>query len=226
MKRITVFFTIWVAMLLCGGACALAAEAAPAVEHVASETASDAAGHEGVGHEAPGELIPISKEALKQAFVQAVWVVIIFLIVLAILYPTAWKGVLNGLKAREQRIRKEITDAEAARLKAEQTLSDYTRQLATAEQRVRDMLAKAHSDGESLAAKIREGAGREAEAIKTKALADIEDARKNAVLQVHSEAAEMSTAIAEKIIRRSLNVDDQRELVRASLEQLESGNRN
>lgn len=219
MKRITLFLTLWAAMLLGSAASALAQ--GPAVEHVASETAS-AAG----GHEAPGELIPISREAQNQALAQAIWVVIIFLIVLAILYPTAWKGVLNGLKTREQRIRKDIADAEAARLKAEQTLGDYTRQLDTAAERVRDMLTKAHSDGEQLAATIREGAGREAEAIKSKALGDIEEARKVAVLQVHAEAAEISTAIAEKIIRRSLNVEDQRELVRASLAQLESGNRN
>lgn len=218
MKRITVFFTIWALMLLCGAAGTLAE--APAVEHVATEAHAEPAGH------VAGELIPISPSAQKAALVQAIWVVIIFLIVLAILYPTAWKGVLNGLKTREQRIRKEITDAEAARLKAEQTLADYTRQLATAEERVREMLTKAHSDGERLAANIREGAGREAEAVKSKALADIEEARKVAVQQVHSEAAEISTAIAEKIIRRSLNVEDQRELVRASLEQLESGNRN
>ena len=84
-------------------------------------------------------------------FGQAVWVAIIFLIVLAILYPTAWKNILEGLKAREARIRGDIAAAEAARLKAEATLKEYAAQLATAEGKVREMLATATADAEKAA---------------------------------------------------------------------------
>ena len=45
----------------------------------------------------------------------ALWVVIIFVVMLMILYPTAWRNVLEGLKKREERIRKDIAEAEAAR---------------------------------------------------------------------------------------------------------------
>jgi len=217
MKKLALILAAVAMMLLNGAALSLAA--APAGDQAHS---AEAAG----GHGAPGELVPISEHAQKQAFAQAVWVLIIFLMVLAILYPTAWKGVLNGLKTREQRIRNDIAEAEAARAKAEQTLAEYNRQLASAEERVREMLAKAQADGERLASTIREKATQEAETIKSRALSEIEEARKSAIAQVHSEAAEISTAIAEKIIRRNLNADDQRDLVRASLEQLESGHRN
>ena len=61
----------------------------------------------------------------------------IFLVVAFILYKTAWKNVLVGLKAREDRIRKDIDDAEAARLKAEETLRQYDTRLADAERRSR-----------------------------------------------------------------------------------------
>lgn len=221
MKRIKLLLVIWAAMLLTSGTLVLAAAEVPAVDHAEATAVEHGGGHSGTG-----ELVPVSPDAQKQALVQAVWVVIIFLVLLVILYPTAWKGVLHGLKTREQRIRKEIADAEAARLRAEQTLADYNQQLAKAEDRVREMLAKAHADGERLAATIREKASSEAEGIKNKAVADIDDARKTAVTQVHAEAAELATAVAEKIIRRNLNADDQRELVRASLEELESGHRN
>ena len=43
-----------------------------------------------------------------------------------------------------------------------------------------------------------------------------------AIRQVHEQAAVLSTRIAEKILRRNLNPDDQRELVRESLEQLQT----
>lgn len=156
----------------------------------------------------------------------AVWVLVIFVVMLAVLYPTAWKGVLAGLKAREERIRKDIADAESARAKAEATLADYNRQLALADDRARETLAKAQADAERLAATIREKAGAEAEGIKAKALSDIEDARKAAVAQIHEQAVELSTLMAEKIIRRALNPDDQRDLVRTSLQQLEAAKRN
>lgn len=171
------------------------------------------------GHEKPPELISFQPET-------AIWVLVIFIVMLVVLYPTAWKGVLAGLKAREERIRKEIADAEADRAKAQATLAEYNKQLATAEEKVRELLAKAVADGERIAANIRTSAATEAGAIKDKALSDIEDARKVAVTQIQAQAAEMATAIAEKIIRRNLNVDDQRELVRASLEQLEATRRN
>ncbi len=44
-----------------------------------------------------------------------IWVLIFFAIVVIVLYKAAWKNVLASLKAREERIRKDIADAEAAR---------------------------------------------------------------------------------------------------------------
>src|SRR6266536_3763602 len=94
-------------------------------------TQATAAAHAEGGHE-KGELMPdMSKTS---SWLSALWVIIIFGIMLAILYPTAWKNVIAGLKAREQRIRNDISEAEADRGKAEATLREYSAQLATAEQ--------------------------------------------------------------------------------------------
>lgn len=215
MTRIRNFLLLCV-MALSLIACSSAFAAAPTGE----------SGHGGEHEFVGNELIPIQPESQKQAVVQAVWVLIIFTILLAILYPTAWKGVLAALKAREQRIRQDIADAEATRAKAEATLAEYNKQLSTAEDRVREMLAKAQSDAQRLAETIRGSATQEADAIKQKALTDIEGARRLAISQIKQEAAELSTAIAEKIIRRNLNVDDQRELVKQSLSQLEAAGSN
>jgi F-type H+-transporting ATPase subunit b len=166
----------------------------------------------------PGPLLP--NPAASETWLQALWVVIIFLILLAILYPTAWKNVLAGLKAREQRIRQDIADAEAARTKAEATLKEYNAQLATAEGRVRDMLAKATADGEAIAANIRTRAQQEAEETRERALRDIDAARDQAIAQVHEQAAVLATTVAEKILRRELNAEDQRDLVAQSLSEL------
>ena len=184
--------------------------------------AADPAPHGGGGHDAHVEvdqrLVPIPPS--RDTMVSALWVLIIFLVMLAILYPTAWKNVLAGLKAREQRIRQDIAEAEAARVKAEATLKEYNAQLAAAEARVRDMLAKATADGEAIATGIRTRAQQEAEETRTRALRDIDAARDQAVAQVHEQAAVLATMVAEKILRRNLNADDQKDLVAQSLNEL------
>jgi F-type H+-transporting ATPase subunit b len=158
----------------------------------------------------------------KSTYLEAAWVVIIFVVLLAVLYPTAWKSVLAGLKAREARIRNDIAEAEASRAKAEATLNQYNVQLAAAEERVRQMISQAVADGEKLATSIRMKAQAEAEEIKERVNRDIEAARDAALREIYEKTAEIATSIAEKIIRRNLNVNDQQELVRESLNQLQA----
>jgi len=135
------------------------AEGPEAGAGAAHTTPHDAAtgGHE--GHK-QYELLPNAKD--PQTWWAAVWVLIIFVVLLAVLYPTAWKNVLAGLKAREDRIRKDIADAEAARARAEATLREYNTKLATAEGQIREMLSKATADAEKIATSIRMQAQHEA----------------------------------------------------------------
>jgi F-type H+-transporting ATPase subunit b len=202
--------------------CALAARI-PAQPHEPAPSAGHEAGAASVEHEKQAPLLPNNGQEFKEYFMgPAIWTIVIFLIMLAILYPTAWKNVLAGLKKREERIRKDIADAEAARAKAEDTLREYSQQLSAAEGRVRDMLSKATQDGERLAAQIRAQAQKEAEEIRERNAKDIEAAKHAAIREIHESAVDLSTRIAEKILKRNLNADDQRELVRSSLEQLSS----
>jgi F-type H+-transporting ATPase subunit b len=183
-------------------------------EHVAAGASAEHAEH--------AEKPLIDDTSDPQTWYAALWVVIIFVVLLAVLYPTAWKGVLAGLKAREERIRKDIADAEAARGKAEATLREYNSQLATAEGRVRDMIAKATGEAERIAASIRAHAQQESEEIKERANRDIETAKNQALSEIYEQTANLATNVAEKILRRNLNADDQRDLVKSSLDQLQT----
>ncbi len=157
---------------------------------------------------------------------EAIWIVIIFSVLLVILYKTAWKTVLVSLKTREDGIRKYISDAEAARAKSETALKEYNAQLATAEQKVREMIQNAAAEGERISTQIKMQAQQESEAAKERATKDIETAKKHAIQEIYTEAANLSTSIAEKILRRNLNADDQRDLVSRSLEQLQEVGKN
>jgi len=157
---------------------------------------------------------------VNEGLVTGIVTIVIFAILVAVLGKYAWGPILSGLKAREEKIRKDIADAEATRAKAEATLREYNQQLATAEQKVRDMLNRAATDAEKLAAGIRTHAQQEAEETKERALKDIEAARVQAIAQVYEQTADLATRVAEKIIRRNLNADDQRDLVERSLERV------
>jgi len=158
----------------------------------------------------------------REALIPAVTTLVVFAFLLAVLGKFAWGPIAAGLKGREDKIRKDIADAEDARRRAEETLREYNARLATAENSVRDMLTKATADGERLATTIRMQAQREAEEIKERTNRDIEAARDAAVRQVREEAVNLATMMAEKVLRRNLNANDQRDLLQSSLEQLQT----
>jgi F-type H+-transporting ATPase subunit b len=184
--------------------------------------------HGATVHDAEGDekvdLLPNPHD--PQTWWQSLWVIIIFLVLLAVLYPTAWKSVLAGLKAREDKIRKDIADAEAARVKAETALKDYTAKLAAAENSAREIINKAGTDAEAVAAQIRARSQAEVEEMKEKALKDIEAAKSTALREIYDQTAELATNVAEKILRRNLNANDQRDLVAQSLDQLQDVSKN
>ncbi|MGH7214022.1 MAG: F0F1 ATP synthase subunit B [Tepidisphaeraceae bacterium] len=228
-KRALTVLSLTAAIFLTAPAGALAADPSHNVTH-AAEAARDKA-HAGalkaqadIIHETQhgADKSPLPDPTSADTWYQALWVVIIFIVLLAILYPTAWKNVLAGLKKREERIRKDIADAETARVRAEATLKEYNNKLATAENQMRDILSRATTEGEAIATKIRMQAQQESEEIKERANRDIESVKNAALREVYEQTATLATSVAEKILRRNLNADDQRELVRSSLEQLQT----
>jgi F-type H+-transporting ATPase subunit b len=158
----------------------------------------------------------------KERLITAIVTLIVFGVLVAVLGKTAWGPIAKGLQDREDKIRRDIEEAEAARARSEATLKDYQAQLATAEAKVRELLSKATTDAEQIAASIRTRAQQESQEIKENATKEIDSARRDAVRQVHEHAAILATNVAEKILKRNLNADDQRDLVRTSLEQLET----
>ncbi len=158
----------------------------------------------------------------KEGMIPAIVALIIFVALVIVLSKFAWGPIAKGLQDREDKIRRDIEEAEASRAKAEAMIKEYQAQLATAEGKVREMLAKATVDAEQIATNVRTRAQQEAQEIKESATREIDSARRAAVKDVHDQAAILATRVAEKILRRSLNADDQRDLVESSLEQLQT----
>ncbi len=175
---------------------------------------------EGAGESSAEATSPLY--GVNQGLITGVVTIVIFALLLAVLGKVAWGPIVKGLEARENKIRKDIMDAEEARAKAEALLRQYSQQLSDAEARGQAMIAKASSDAEALAASIRTRAQQEAEEARDRATKDIDAAKNQAIREIYEQAANLATNAAEKIIRRTLNPNDYRDLVNLSLEQLQT----
>jgi F-type H+-transporting ATPase subunit b len=152
----------------------------------------------------------------------AICVLISFVLLVVILYKAAWKNVLTALDGRAQRIGNDIKQAEEARAKAETLLKQHAAQLAAADEQVRQIMAKATTEAEKLAAGIKAQAQAEGESEREKTRKEIESAKRDAIRQVYEQTADMATAVAAKILGRNLNSQDQQDLVNQTLGQLEA----
>jgi F-type H+-transporting ATPase subunit b len=181
-------------------------------------------GPESAAHADAGD--PKLLQGFNQGVITAITTLVIFVVLVAVLGKFAWGPIAKGLQDREDKIRKDIDQAEAARKSAEDALKEYQAKLASAQAEMRKMLDQAAKDAEGVAAGIKVKAQQESEEIKERALKDI-DASKNAALsEIHDHAATLATNVAEKILRRQINENDQKALVQSSLEQLQSLARN
>ena len=194
----------------------LAAVPALAQEGHTSSTPEVVEGAGGHSEEVSGDSSLFAKPGPKEIATSLI-VLIVFAALVAVLGKYAWGPISKSLEAREGKIRDDIEAAERARAQAENSQREYKDQMAGAEQRVRDLMAQAQADGQQLATRIKMQAQEEAEEIKERAMRDIEQSRREAVEQVRTEAATLATAVAEKILRREVNHDDQQRLIDESL---------
>ena len=89
-----------------------------------------------------------------------------------------------------------------------------------ARQEAQEVIAKATKLSEQRAAEILASAHAEAEKIKQAALADIERERDLAIAQVQAQVADLSVAVAEKIIRQNLDIKLQEDMIEQFIQEV------
>lgn len=150
----------------------------------------------------------------------ATWQLITFLVFLGVLWKFAWGPLQSGLEKRETKIRQDIADAEAQRLKAEQLLKDYEARLLKAQDEVREILAEARRDAEKAKQDIVTAAQQEAETTRRRAVEDIQRSKDHALAELFDFVSSNAMAAAEQVVQRSLKSEDHDRLIREALEQL------
>lgn len=149
----------------------------------------------------------------------AFWSGVTFLVFLTVLTKFAWKPLLAALNQREAQIRDDISQAEAARQKAEEMLAEHARKLAKVQDEVREIIAEARSDAEHLKQDIVSSAQKEAEASKQRAISEIGRARDAALKDLFEVVAGEVAHATEHVLGRRLDGADQDRLIEEALAQ-------
>ncbi len=140
----------------------------------------------------------------------------IFLVARKFLFNPVHKMITD----RQQEIDSRYADAEKAKSEAAELEADYRLKLqeaqATSDRLVKEATARASQKEEEILAR----AGREATAILEKAERDVAQEKKKAVTEARNEISSMAVAIAEKVVGREVNQEDQNELVERFIREL------
>ncbi|MBS0186506.1 MAG: F0F1 ATP synthase subunit B [Planctomycetes bacterium] len=159
---------------------------------------------------------------VKQGVVTGVTAIVVFLIVLAVLATKVWPAISQGLDDRTNKIRSEIEAAEKARKAAADALAQYEQSLAQARAEAAKMIEATKAQQTELANELKAKAEADLALMRERAVKEIQQAKQSAAAELYSEATNLATMVAGKILKREINAQDQQRLVEESLGQLQS----
>lgn len=148
----------------------------------------------------------------------AIWTLVIFLLVLWVLGKYAWGPVLRGLQGREEYIKDTLEQARLQRVEAELRLTEYEARLAKARTETEELLDEARRDADALRLREEQRVREEADKMLDRARREIEIAKDTAVKDLYGRATELSTAVAQRILEREIHAKDHERLIADAIE--------
>ncbi|GBD36291.1 ATP synthase subunit b [bacterium HR36] len=150
----------------------------------------------------------------------AVWSLVVFLLLLVVLRKLAWQPMLEGLRRREEHIRRALQEAEQARAEAQRIREQLQQEMQRVGEKVREILDEARRDAERTAEEIRGRGLAEVQAERERLLRELARARDQALQQLWQESVRLAVLISQKTLRRSLSEEDHRRLLDEALAEL------
>ncbi len=151
----------------------------------------------------------------------AVWTIVIFVVVLFILGKYAWGPLLEALQQREQFIHDSLAEAKQDREEAEKRLEEHTNQLNQARAEATEIVEEGRRDAKAVKARIEEEARDESQKMLDRAKREIELAKQTAIKELYTSSASLATEMASRILRKELSAAEKEKLVARSLDELE-----
>ncbi len=142
-----------------------------------------------------------------------IWYLIVFAILMLLVKHYAWGPVSNMMEKRRQKVISDLDSAASNRKKAETLANQREAALKNSRQEATKILSDAKANAQKTGDKIVADANNNAAAIREKAEADAKQAKADALNDARDQVADISVAVAEKVIAKNLSAEDQKDLV-------------
>lgn len=150
---------------------------------------------------------------------------IAFLIIWIVLAKVALPGIMKTMEERGKKIEESLDEAEKTKQEAIAKRAESDSIVTDARRQAADIVLEARKDAESERARIIEAAHKEAEEIIAKAHTTVEDERKSIYAGAANSIADLSVAVATKIVGEALeNEAEQKKLIERYIQEAGSLN--
>jgi F-type H+-transporting ATPase subunit b len=150
---------------------------------------------------------------LKPENSELVWGSISFVLLLGIFFKWGYPAVTKSMKAREDRIRGDLEQAEGAKGEAENVLTEYRAQLADARAEAGRIIDEARQAADQVRRDLIARAEADATELRTRAQEDIRLAGERAMADLRGRVSDLAIELAEKVVERNLDRDTQIALI-------------
>lgn len=142
-----------------------------------------------------------------------------FGILLVVLYLVAYKPILKMMDARAARIKESLEQAEEMKKQAEAAEVEFKQQIADASKQGQAVIERASKTADEIRQRALEEAKTEAEALISRAKADIHRERDDVIDELRNEFADLTILAAGKVIGKTLDKGAHRDLINQVLQE-------
>jgi F-type H+-transporting ATPase subunit b len=148
---------------------------------------------------------------------------ITFLVMLAILARWVYPEIVKVAEARQRAVALQLTEAEKARADAEASLKEAQAKLDDARKTAQEVIDSAGKSAQQLRAEARGKADEDAKRIVEGAKKEIEAERERAIQSVRGEVANLVVSATEKVVGETLDRDKHRQLIDRAIAEVAGG---
>jgi F-type H+-transporting ATPase subunit b len=163
---------------------------------------------------APSPILPAKNELI--------WGTISFVVLFVLLWKFAWPGLKKGMDTRTERIRDDLSAADAAKAEAEHVLEDYRSQLSDARNESARIIEESRQQADALRRDQEQRLQTELAGMRERAAADVEAAKAQAIADLRREVTTLAIGAAEVVVQRNLDRPTQEHLVENYINQVAS----
>jgi F-type H+-transporting ATPase subunit b len=150
-----------------------------------------------------------------------IWTLIAFGVTFLLLRKLAFPRIQEALDRRANAIEESIQHAQETREEADELLAEYRERLREARKQADEIMARARKAAESTERETVEEARQRREEILSQARRDAEAEIRRANQELRRELADLTVLATEKVTRKTLSEEDQRNLVEEALGELD-----